>query len=392
MLSRAIFVANAETGIYMKAFFTKALDFLKKEAVLTISGAAALITMFIVPPSGDYISYMDFRVLALLFCLMAAVAGFNETGVFLKLSYILLKRVIGIRSLSLVLVLLCFLTSMWITNDVALITFVPFAIMILKLAGQERHIIKVVVLQTIAANLGSMLTPVGNPQNLRLYTYYNIPFADFIMITLPVTVFSLVLVLLAVMLIKDEKLNFNINSDNRAADGKPVMILIYSLLFLVCLACVIRLIDYKLTFLIVLAVILIFDRKIIRKVDYTLLLTFMFFFIFVGNIGSIPAVKDYFNRLLTGREFAVAIASGQLISNVPAAVLLSAFTDNYKALVLGTNIGGLGTPVASLASLISYKLYCKTDNAKAGSYLGVFTLFNIAFLITLCLFYMLISR
>lgn len=376
----------------MKDIINKIIIFIKKEAVLTISGTAAIITMFIVPPTGAYITYIDFRVLALLFCLMAAVAGFNETGVFLKLSYILLKKVIGIRSLSLVLVLLCFLSSMWITNDVALITFVPFAIMILNIAGQSKHIIKVVVLQTIAANLGSMLTPVGNPQNLRLYTYYNIPIAEFFMITLPFTVFSLILILIAVMMIKRKTLTFNIHTETviKNPAGKPARILMYGLLFLLSLACVIRLIDYKITFLVVFALILIFDRKLLKKVDYTLLLTFVFFFIFVGNIGSISTVKDYFNELLTGREFVVSIAASQIISNVPAAVLLSAFTSNYKTLILGTDIGGLGTLVASLASLISYKLYCKTDNAKPGKYLGVFTLYNIIFLLALCLFYIII--
>lgn len=377
----------------MKKLLNKILLFIKKEAVLTISGTAAIITMFFVHPGKEYISYIDFRVLALLFCLMAAVAGFNETGVFLKLSYILLKKVKSLRSLCLVLVLLCFLTSMWITNDVALITFVPFAIMILNIAGQSKHLIKVVVLQTIAANLGSMLTPVGNPQNLSLYTYYNIPISEFIMITLPFTLFSLALIVIAVVLTKSEKLVSNIESraDANASEGKPVRILMYALLFCLCLACVIRLIDYKIAFFTVFAVILIFDRKIIARVDYTLMLTFVFFFIFVGNIGSIPAVKAFFSELLAGREFGVSAAVSQIISNVPTAVLLSAFTDNYKALILGTDIGGLGTLVASLASLISYKLYGKTDNAKSGKYLLVFTLYNLAFLLALCTFYIIIS-
>lgn len=379
-------------GGNMNILTNKIFTFIKKEAVLTISGIAAIITMFFVHPSREYLSYIDFRVLALLFCLMAAVAGFNEGGVFLKLSYILLKKVHSLRSLCLVLVMLCFLTSMWITNDVALITFVPFAIMILNISGQSKHTIKVVVLQTVAANLGSMLTPVGNPQNLSLYTYYNLSISEFIMITLPFTIFSLVLLVLAVMIGKNEGLDCDISngSDSNKSTSKPIKVLMYALLFLLCLACVMRLIDYRITFLIVLACILIFDRKIITKVDYTLLLTFVFFFIFVGNIGSIPVVKDFFNELLTGKEFAISIAASQIISNVPAAVLLSAFTDNYKALIIGVNIGGLGTLVASLASLISYKLYVKTENARSGKYLGIFTLYNLIFLAVLCIFYFII--
>mgnify|MGYP000350559318 CR=1 FL=1 len=376
----------------MNILTNKIFTFIKKEAVLTISGIAAIITMFFVHPSREYLSYIDFRVLALLFCLMAAVAGFNEGGVFLKLSYILLKKVHSLRSLCLVLVMLCFLTSMWITNDVALITFVPFAIMILNISGQSKHTIKVVVLQTVAANLGSMLTPVGNPQNLSLYTYYNLSISEFIMITLPFTIFSLFLLVIAVMIGKNESLDYDISngSDSNKSTNKPIKVLMYALLFLLCLACVMRLIDYRITFLIVLACILIFDRKIITKVDYTLLLTFVFFFIFVGNIGSIPVVKDFFNELLAGKEFAISIAASQIISNVPAAVLLSAFTDNYKALILGVNIGGLGTLVASLASLISYKLYVKTENARSGKYLGIFTLYNLIFLAVLCIFYFII--
>ncbi|NLC19490.1 MAG: citrate transporter [Clostridiales bacterium] len=377
----------------MKKLSDRILHFIKKEAVLTISGTAAIITMFIAPPNKEYLSHIDFRVLALLFCLMAAVAGFADNGVFLKLSYLLLKKVKTIRSLGVVLVLLCFVSSMWITNDVALITFVPFAIMILNIAGKSKEIIKIVVLQTVAANLGSMLTPVGNPQNLRLYSYYNLSITDFILITLPYAAFSLILILAAVLMTKKERLDIKINTAaGTEAAAKPYMIIVYSLLFLLSLACVIRLIDYKITFVIVLASILILDRKILMRVDYNLLLTFVFFFIFVGNIGSLPAIRDAFGQLLSGREFAVSVVASQVISNVPAAVLLSAFSSNYKTLIIGTNIGGLGTLVASLASLISYKLYCRSENAKPPKYLAVFSLYNMIYLTALCLLYMLMSR
>lgn len=379
----------------MRKLSDKILHFIKKEAVLTISGTAAIITMFIMPPNKGYLNYIDFRVLALLFCLMAAVAGFADNGVFLKLSCLLLNKVKTIRSLGMVLVLLCFVCSMWITNDVSLITFVPFAILILNMAGRPKQIIKIVVLQTIAANLGSMLTPVGNPQNLRLFTCYDLSITDFMKITMPYAAFSLILILAAVLITKNESLDIKLEAKAGAGtkiSSKPYKIIIYSLLFLLSLACVIRLIDYRITFIIVLAAILVFDRKILRKVDYCLLLTFVFFFIFVGNIGSIPAIRDSFGRLLSGREFAVSVAASQIISNVPAAVLLSAFSSNYKALILGTNIGGLGTLVASLASLISYKLYCRSENARPSKYLSVFTLYNLIYLTVLCLLYILMSK
>lgn len=371
----------------MKIAYEKLRHFYKTETVLCISGIAACTTMFFVPPSDHYIAYIDFRVLALLFCLMAVVAGFSETGAFLVLSGKLLQKVIGVRSLSLVLIMLCFFTSMWITNDVALITFVPLAIMVLSLARRSKYLIRVVVLQTVAANLGSMLTPVGNPQNLYLYSFFNIPVPEFLKITLPYTAVSFLLLCLTVLSIKKEPLDFKVFRQAKPERKSFYAYLLYGSLFLVCLACVLHILDYRIAFLVVLIFILVFDRKILKRIDYALLLTFVFFFVFVGNMGSIPQVKLFLAELLSGQELLISAAASQVISNVPAAVLLSAFTDNYKALILGTDIGGLGTLVASLASLISYKLYCRTENARPGKYLAVFTAYNALFLAGLCLFY-----
>ncbi len=365
----------------------KIQSFFKTETVLCISGAAALLTMFFVPPSKDYLSYLDLRVLSLLFCLMAVIAGFNETGVFLSISEKLLKRVKNTRALSFVLIMLCFFTSMLITNDVALITFVPFGIMILSITGQTKYFIRVIVLQTIAANLGSMLTPVGNPQNLFLYSKYDISFQEFLKITYPYTLVSFVLLCIVIFLIKKEPLSFELPVKEKTDRKKSYSTFIYSILFVVCLLCVLRLIDDWITLLIVLLTILIFNYKLLKKVDYSLLLTFVFFFLFVGNIGNITVVKEYLAELIGNKELPVSIAASQIISNVPAAVLLSAFTDNYKTLIIGTDIGGLGTLIASLASLISYKFYCKTEASRPGTFLKTFTIYNIIFLIGLCLFY-----
>lgn len=389
-----------------KPLYTKLLQRIKSEVVLCIAGAAALISMLFVPPSADYLSYLDFRVLALLFCLMTVVAGAGEIGLFLKLSDKLLKRCSHTRSLSLILVLLCFFTSMWITNDVALITFVPFAILLLTRAGQSRHLIHIIVLQTIAANLGSMLTPVGNPQNLYLYTYYKTSIRDFLLIMLPLTLLSLGLLLVTVVLaIRKEPLNIKRpESADSGNDLQPLktgtapeqikrgrlLAILYGLLFLLCLLCVVRLIDYPVTLAIVLLGVLAFDFRILKKVDYSLLLTFVCFFLFVGNIGNLPAARDFLAGLLEGKELPVSVMVSQIISNVPAAVLLSSFTENGKALLLGTNLGGLGTLVASLASLISYKLYCRSEGAKPLRYLKVFTLYNVIFLAILYLLLVLI--
>ncbi|MBP1755430.1 MAG: transporter, YbiR family [Firmicutes bacterium] len=371
----------------MKNLRTKLLHFLQKELVLCIAGMAAILTMLIVPPSIQYLTYIDFRVLGLLFCLMAVVAGFNKTGIFVLLSEKILMRVANVRSIALVLVLLCFFSSMWITNDVALITFVPFGILILTMTGHPKHILKLVVLQTIAANLGSMLTPVGNPQNLYLYSEYNISILEFLKITIPYTLFSLLLLCIVVLLIPKEHISFTLSDTAKKDKHKPYTLAMYSGLFLVCLACVVRLIDYRVTLLIIVLCILFFDRTLFRKVDYSLLLTFVFFFIFVGNIGNIALIRDFLASLLTGRELIVSILASQVISNVPAAVLLSAFTTDYKSMILGTDLGGLGTLVASLASLISYKFYSRTEGANTAKYLRVFTIYNVGFLSLLLLFY-----
>ncbi len=354
---------------------------------MCIAAAAAAITMFFVPPSPDYVSYLDFRVLGLLFCLMAVVSGFQKTGVFLLLSEGLLKWVKTLRSLTFILVMLCFATSMLITNDVALITFVPFAVLMLNMTGLTKYTIRVIVLQTIAANLGSMLTPIGNPQNLYLYTRFDIPILEFFKITLPYTAVSFLLLCIIIFVTKKEKLDFQPPSSKESFRRGSRLLPVYGVLFGVCLACVLRLLDYRIMFAAVLLTILIFDQPILKRIDYALLLTFVCFFVFVGNIGNISIIKDFLAELLVKKELPAAILSSQVISNVPAAVLLSAFTDNYKALLLGTDIGGLGTLVASLASLISYKLYCRTQNANRGRYLAVFTLYNLIFLAGLFLFY-----
>lgn len=365
--------------------------YIKKEAVLCISGFIALITMLFVPPSASYLDYIDFRVLALLFCLMAVVAGFNETGVFLALSEKLLRRVSTTRGLSFVLVMLCFFTSMWITNDVALITFVPFTIMLLTVTGQTKYVITITVLETIAANLGSMLTPVGNPQNLFLYSFYHYSIGEFLFITLPYTLAALLLLCVSALLIKKENLEVSIPDSKKADRKKLSLIVMYSLLFLVCLFCVLHILDYRIMLLIVFLTVLLIQRRVLKMVDYSLLLTFIFFFIFVGNLGSLPIIKDFLSDLIHGRELVVTIAASQVISNVPAALLLSAFTDKGKALILGTDLGGLGTIIASLASLISFKFYIKTEGAKPGKYLLIFTLYNLIFLAGLLLFYLLLN-
>lgn len=374
----------------MKKVLRKIASLVKTETILFMAGIVAILSMFWVPPSLAYLDYIDFSVITLLFCLMTVVAGFQHSGVFFLIAQKILTRITNTRALAYVLVFLCFFSSMWITNDVALITFVPLAIMLLSMTGRKELLIPVVVLQTIAANLGSMLTPVGNPQNLFLYSYYQLTMEEFMAITLPATVISFILLWLMLLFIKKEPVSNVLTGNNQpaislaaqqaAAGRRPFSLLLYSALFLLCLGCVNRWIDYRLTLLIVLGGVLVFDRSILKKVDYALLMTFLFFFIFVGNISHLSRVKDFLAGMMEGRELWVSLLTSQIISNVPAAVLLAPFSGASKALILGTNIGGLGTLIASLASVISYKIYCRSEGANPGKYLAVFTLFNLLFL------------
>ena len=354
------------------------MDFCKKEAVFTVAVLLAVFSCFFVPLSREYLSYPDYRVLALLFCLMLIVAGIRELGVFRLMGEKLTARVGDSRGLELVLVLLCFFSGMLITNDVALITFVPFGLELLASTGMEKRSIRVVVLQTIAANLGSMLTPVGNPQNLYLYSLMGLSLGEFVLIMLPLTAASLVLLLGIILTGKKEPAKVDKKSGGTLQDKKRLALLL--VLFIICLGSVVRIVPWQASLVIVCIAALLTCRELFAKVDYCLLGTFMGFFIFVGNMQNIPAVRELIESLLSGRELLISVAASQIISNVPAAMLLSGFTGQYKELLYGVNIGGLGTLIASLASLISYKYYCVRPDADKGGYLKQFTLWSILFL------------
>lgn len=358
---------------------------MKKEAVLCAAGLLAVISAFIVPPSAAYLDYIDYRVLALLFGLMLVVAGFQSIGFFRYLGDRLLAKASCTRHLCLLLVFLCFFSSMLITNDVALLTFVPFAVMLFAMAGEAKLLIPVVVLQTIAANLGSMLTPIGNPQNLYLYSTYAFSPADFVLHMLPLSALSAGLLLLCSILLPNRPLAAPAGQNSSPAVKIPAAgkLIAYTLLFLVCLLCVFRLISWPVMLGILVCAVFFLDKKLFRSVDYFLLLTFVCFFLFIGNMQRIPAISDLLRSLITGRELLLGALFSQCISNVPAAILLSGFTDQALLLLYGVNVGGLGTLIASLASVISYRLYSGSRNARKGAYLKVFTLYNVLFLVVL---------
>ena len=354
--------------------------FIRREPVLVIAALAALVSCFFVPPDEVYLGYIDFRTLALLYCLMTVTAGLRAAGLFAYMAHTLCVSTGSIRTMGLLLVLMSFVSSMLITNDVALLTFVPFAVVVLGMAGHRRELIIVVVLQTAAANLGSMLTPVGNPQNLYLYSYYGFGFLDFLRVTFPVWTLSLVLILAACAFLPKEELEAFLGEKPGVEKRR---LRLYLGLFVVCLLVVVRVCDWPVMLAVVLAALLVFDRGMLLKADFMLLLTFVAFFVFSGNLARVEAVDALLRRLLEGREYLAGVLTSQIISNVPAALLLSGFTDKARELLLGVNIGGLGTPIASLASLISMKLYSHSDHAHTGKYLLVFTAVNVVLLVIL---------
>lgn len=380
--------------------FTKVKDFFKKETVCCIAFLLAVVSMCFVVPSKNYISYIDFRVLALLFCLMAVVRGFSSIGVFTRLGTMLLTHVHSLRMLSALFIFLCFFFSMLITNDVALITFVPFTILVLSMAEQKKFLIPVIVLETIAANLGSMLTPLGNPQNLYLYTISELSIGAFVRIMLPYSFVSAILLLIFILFLPKDTVSTatvanTANSTNtvtasntsnviceavKARKNSRILFTAYLILFLLCLLTVLHILPYQIMLLLVLTGFLLLDYRVLKDVDYFLLLTFLCFFIFIGNMKQISLVHELISKLLVHHEVLMGIGASQIISNVPAAILLSGFTDDYSALLIGVNLGGLGTLIASLASLISFKFYTHSNGSDTRRFLGIFTLYNVIFL------------
>ena len=355
--------------------------FIKKETVLCIAALCAIATMFLVPPDGEYLHYIDFRVLCLLLCLMAVVAGFKSVGAFQWLTCQLLSRIKNGRVLSITLVLLPFFCSMLVTNDVALLVFVPFTLGLLTQLKAEKSIIPILVLQTVAANLGSMATPVGNPQNLFLYADYDLGVGEFFGVVLPLTAVSLVCLVGASLPVLPKRLAEQKLEDARISGGKQLVV--YAVLFVLCLLTVFRVVPYPVTTVIIMAALFALNRQLLKEIDYMLLLTFVCFFVVSENLGRVEAVRGFLQGLLNKNTLLTAVGASQFISNVPASVLLADFTHDWQGMLAGTNIGGLGTLIASLASLISFQYYAALPDAKPMRYLVVFTVVNIIGLVIL---------
>lgn len=348
--------------------------FWRREPVLCVAAVCALASAALEPPSPAYLNYIDWRVLALLFCLMAVVAGLQARGVFAVLAQRLLAGERRMRFVTLVLVLLPFFVSMVVTNDVALITFVPFSVLVLGLIGRMERLLYIVVLQTLAANLGSMATPVGNPQNLYLYAQFELTAGAFFSTVLPLVLVSLAGLCIAALRVRPEGIRVSFTQPARLRERGKLALM--AGLFVLCLLAVFRVLPWPALLAVVLAAMLLFDRPLFRRVDYGLLATFFCFFLFAGNLGACGPVREALTALMARRAALTAGLASQVISNVPAAVLLSGFTADWRGLLIGTNVGGLGTPIASLASLISLKIYLRSPGARPGRYLLVFTAAN----------------
>lgn len=361
-------------------FKQKILSFLRGETVLCVAVVLALASMIAVPPGPGYAGYIDWDTLAMLFSLMAVMKGFQKLGLFTYLGNRLLKRTATSRRMVFVLVFLPFVLSMVITNDVSLITFVPFGLIVLRMIGQEKLAVPLVVLQTVAANLGSMMTPMGNPQNLYLYAKSGMTFGQLCGLMLPYVVASAICLVVLVSFTKSVPVH---GVAVETGLGKPKALVCCAIGFGLCLLGIFNIIPPLAIAAVTLVFLLFADRKLLASVDYSLLGTFVAFFIFVGNLGNISIFQNFLASLLKHNVVLVSVLASQVTSNVPAALLLSGFTDHWRDLIVGCNLGGLGTLIASMASLISYKFVVKDYLEQKRHYLLWFTLCNVALLAVL---------
>ncbi|MBE6648821.1 MAG: citrate transporter [Ruminococcaceae bacterium] len=356
------------------------LSFAKKNVVMTVAFVAAAVTSFIVPPDKEYGSYFDFKTLTCLFCVLAVVCALKNINFF----YVLAEKIVQLfkdtRTCVLALVYITFIGSMLIANDMALLTFLPLGYFVLSTTGMEKYMAFTFIMQNIAANLGGMLTPFGNPQNLYLYTKFNIPNLDFMGIMLEPFVISIMLITICcVIFVKREPL-FIQDEEIHLPKGRTTL---YLSLFALSIAIVFRGIPYWIGLIIIPAVLVFVDRKALEMVDYPLLFTFVFFFIFSGNMARIDVVRELLSSLLEKSTLLFSVISCQFISNVPSAILLSQFTSDYSELLIGVNIGGVGTLISSLASLITFSEYRKHNPNKTKYYVKTFSAFNFGFLFIL---------
>ena len=358
----------------------KALRFIKKNIVFCVAALAAMVTCFLVPPDRAYLGYFDWKTLTCLFLTLAVVCALRNIKFFTILARRLVTMAGNLRLLFLLLIIITFIGSMIIANDMALITFLPLGYFALSVTKQEKYMAYLFVLQNISANLGGMLTPFGNPQNLYLYSYFNIPTGEFCRIMLPSFVLAVLLLVVACVPIKPIKFSLDDEFGEKLNIKKTAL---YCVLFLLSILIVFRIIPFMIGLLIIPVILFFVDRDCLKMVDYSLLGTFFFFFIFAGNLARLDSVNTLISSLLERDTLLVSAISCQFISNVPSAILLSRFTSDYPSLLLGVNIGGTGTLIASLASLITFSEFRLLHPEQTKKYLCIFAAANAVFLIVL---------
>lgn len=369
--------------------------------LLVVSAVAALVTMFFVPPSEAYLGYFNWHTLTCLLCILMVVAAFDSSGLLEFVAHTVVERVKSLRMLVVVLVLVTLCCSMILSNDMTLVTILPLAVLLLNSIGRERDIPFTFIVITLTANLGGMLLPFGNPHNLYLYTMFSVNFVDFVLLMAPPLVLSMALILIRCLFV--QKTDFHYRKPPTIILSKP-HVAVYTALFALCIAMTVGAVSYPVGALVVIAVLAVADRTVFAKTDYALVLTFVCFFVFSGNIAQMPQISSFFNTLLSNcGAFIASLLSSQVISNVPTAILLSNFTNDWAGIALGTNIGAVGTPISSLATLITLRQYQKlTSDASVsegvaggsdgrslagnGRFLLRFEAYNFAFLIIVALF------
>ncbi len=355
----------------------KVLNFVKKEIVLIIALILAIISCFIIPPDREYFSYFEWNTLICLFCMLIVVAGLKNTNFFELVS----KKLISIfhtrRAVILALVFGTFIFDLIVANDMSLITFLPLTYLVLHNTKNDKYLAFVFIMQTIAANMGGMITPYGNPQNLYLYSYFNINPAEFISILLGQFFVVAILLFICCCFIKNESLEIK-NNENIEIDKQKLVV--YIVLFILVILSIFRVFPSIVALGIVIMSIILIDIERFKYVDYALILTFMAFFVFSSNLARIDFIVNFITNLVNRNTLLAGIISCQFISNVPSAILLSKFTTNYRDLLIAVNVGSLGILISSLASLITLKEFLKHQPRNFLKYLGLFTLFNTLFL------------
>lgn len=353
---------------------------LKSRIVLIVALVAAAVTCFFVPPDGGYADYFDLDTLSCLFCTLAVVSALKRRRFFEWLAVKIVTAFGNMRRVTFALVFVTYFGSMIMANDMALITFLPLGWLVLSSCGKTKYTAFVFVMQNVAANLGGMLTPFGNPQNLYLYSFFEINAGEFFAIMAIPFAVAFVLIAGTCFVVKPEPIRLETHPE----PAPPVWrMIVYFVLFALSVMIVFRVFPYYVGLIVVTVALAILEPKCFLRVDYGLLLTFCAFFVFSGNLARIPAVRDMLASVVAMSPLLVGTATCQVISNVPSAVLLSRFTTDYRHLLIAVNIGGLGTPVSSLASLITLGEYRKREPGKTLRYLGLFSLINFSYLAVL---------